>query len=106
MIKIDNYRSSNYCKVYFDVEPNRPSLIPERKIGIALAKKLPDYFIDGNEIYKIETSVPCSMTIAELKEMQENAQDRFSQEIKTLRERLDELNFLQGLQIKKDVKNE
>jgi len=106
MIKIGNYRGSNYCKVYFDVEPNRPAGIWEEEIGLAIALKSPSYSVGKNkEIYRIEASVPCSKTIAELKEMQELAQEEFSSKIHKMRKRLDDLKILQKL-IKKEEKKE
>lgn len=104
MIKITNYQSSGYCKVYFDVEPVRPARIWEEEIGLAIALKSPSYSTDKNkEIYRIETSVPCNKTIAELKEMQHAAQEEFSLKIQKMRKRLDDLKLLQEL-IKKEEK--
>ena len=98
MIKIDNYKSSNYCKVYFAVDAMRPSQIWETKIGLAAAQKSQDYLVTSDEkIYKIATSVPCSQSIEDLKSTQEAAQEEFSLKIQVLRKKLEDFKLLQKL---------
>ena len=104
MIKI-TYYSDNYCTVLFEVDPIRPARIFERKLGEAIAMNSQDYHISKGEdkVFRTITSVPCSRSIDELKEMKEKAQEEFTQKIVRLKKALDEFKLLSGL-IKKEEK--
>ncbi len=104
MIKI-TYYSDNYCTVLFEVDPFRPARIWETKLGMAVAERTDEYYISISEkkdtIFRKLTSIPCSKTIDELKEMKKDAQEEFSEKIRKLKNKMDEFKFLQELTKKK-----
>ncbi len=102
MIKITTIYDT-VCKVLLQVEPFRPDRIYEEEIGEAIAKKSPDHVITNDgEIYKSISSLRLDHPIQKLKEMQEEAQEEFSQRILKLKNKMDEFKLLQELTKKKE----
>ena len=90
------------CKVLLQVEPIRPARTYEYELGEAIAKNSVDYYIaEDKTIYKSVGSLRLDHPIQKLKEMQEEAQEEFSQRILKLKNKLDEFKLLQELNKKK-----
>lgn len=101
MIEITSITATQ-CNLRFEIDPVRPRRQWEENIGLAIAMKLPEYFVSKEDtIYKIRDSVSLELTLQQLKEMRDEAQEEFSQRINTMKKRLDELKLLQKI-IKKE----
>lgn len=107
MIKIDSFYEQR-CKVLFEVESMRPARVYEPELGLAVAKKLTDYFIDPHDgkIYYSPGSIDLEHSIGKLKEIQQQAQEKFSQRIQKLKNQVNQFKLLQELTKKKPVKKE
>lgn len=104
MIKITSFYEKR-CSVLFKLEPTRPHRIFEPKLAEAIAKGSTDYKITKRgEIYGAVSGIGLEHSIGRLKEMQENAQEKFSERIQKLSKKVDEFKLLQELTKKKPVK--
>ena len=106
MIKIISFFEQK-CEVKIEVEPTRHFQIYERELGEAVAKRSVDYHLakDGIIYYSVGY-IDLDHTLKRLKEMKEQAQEKFSQRIQKLRNEVDKFKLLQELTKKKLVKED